>query len=90
MQVPKFFISRRVVAAYGQSDRGSLLDLLNDAVRAYVFGANTPAMIMCRALCEDVLKQYYGLEISKDRRGYGPPLSKIIILAEKYTIGLNN
>ena len=38
---------------------------------------------MCRAVCEDVLKQHFGLLIQKDRRGYGPKLRKIIILAEE-------
>ena len=67
---------------YGHSERGSQFDLLNDAVRAYVFGAFTAAIAMCRAVCEEVLKKHYGLEIQKDRRGYGPSLSTIIILAE--------
>lgn len=82
-QVPDFFIPRHVLDRYGRSERGSMFDLLNDAVRAYVFGAPTAAIAMCRAVCEEVLKKHYGLETQKDRPGYGPSLGKIIILAEK-------
>ena len=38
---------------------------------------------MCRAVCEDVLKQHFGLPIPKNRRGYGPDLGELIKLAEK-------
>ncbi len=82
-QVPHIFVPRHVLDRYVRSESGSIFELLNDAVRAYVFGAPIAAMAMCRAVCEEVLKQYFGLEIPKDRRGYDPPLSKIIILAEE-------
>jgi len=45
---------------YGSSEKGSLLRLLDDAVRAYVFGAPAAAIAMCRAALETVLKRHYG------------------------------
>jgi hypothetical protein len=37
-----------------------LLHLLDDAVRAYVFGAPAAAIAMCRSALEMVLKRHYG------------------------------
>ena len=82
-KVPNFFVPLHVIESYGHPECRSLIRLLNDAVGAYVFGAHTAAIAMCRAVCEDVLKQCFGLEIQLDTRGYGPQLSKIIILAEE-------
>ncbi|MCH7932261.1 MAG: hypothetical protein IH906_08665 [Proteobacteria bacterium] len=59
-QVPHIFVPRHVSAAYGRSERGSLFHLLNDAVRAYVFGVPLAAIVMCRAVCEMVHKKHYG------------------------------
>jgi len=45
---------------HGLTDKGSLNDLLNDAVRAYVCGAPAAAIAICRAALEMVLKRHYG------------------------------
>jgi hypothetical protein len=45
---------------YGQTEKGSLYDLINDAVRAYLCGAPAAAIAMCRAALEIVLKGHYG------------------------------
>ncbi len=82
-QVPHFFIPRHVLDRYGRSERGSLSHLLNDAIRAYVFGVPTAAIVMCRTVYEEFVKKHLGLEIQKNKKGYYPPLHKIIILAEK-------
>jgi hypothetical protein len=42
------------------SEKGSLLHLLDDGVRAYVFGAPAASVAMCRAALEMVLKRHYG------------------------------
>lgn len=82
-QVPHFFIPQHVLDRYGRSERGSLSRLLNDAIRAYVFGVPTAAIVMCRTVYEEFLKKHLGLEIPKNKKGYYPPLAKIIVLAEK-------
>jgi hypothetical protein len=59
-EVPVIFMPTRVSNRYGASDKGSLLHLLDDAIRAYVFGAPAAAITMCRAALETVLKRHYG------------------------------
>ena len=39
--------------------RAGLLDLLRNAVDAHLVGAHAAAVVMCRAVCEKVLKEYY-------------------------------
>ena len=58
--VPIIFTPSHVSNRYGQTEKGSLNDLMNDAVRAYVFGAPAAAIAMCRAALEKVLKKHYG------------------------------
>lgn len=59
-KVPVVFMPAHVANHYRDSDKGSLPDLLDDAVRAYVFGATAAAIAMCRATLETVLKRHYG------------------------------
>ncbi|MGH7037390.1 MAG: hypothetical protein ACREE4_12325 [Stellaceae bacterium] len=59
-RVPVVFMPAHVSNRYGASTKGSLLHLLDDAVRAYVFGAPAAAIAMCRAALETVLKRHYG------------------------------
>jgi hypothetical protein len=59
-RAPVIFMPAHVSNRYGASDRGSLLHLLDDAVRAYIFGAPAAAIAMCRAALEMVLKRHYG------------------------------
>ncbi len=82
-QAPHFFIPQHVLDRYGRSERGSLIHLLDDAVNAYVFGVPTAAIAMCRAVLEEFMKKHLGLELQKNKKGYYPPLHKIISLAEK-------
>ncbi len=89
-KVPHFFIPRHVLDRYGRSERGSLSHLLNDAIRAYVFGVPTAAIVMCRTVYEEFLKKHLGLEIPKNKKGFAPKLSKIIVLAEKNSSGLDH
>ena len=56
----------------------SLVELLDDATRAYVFGLPAAAISMCRAVCERVLKEFYFYD-SERNNGLG----KLAILAEK-------
>ncbi len=67
-----------VVNRYGASEKGSLLHLLDDTIRAYVFGAPAAAIAMCRAALEVVLKQHY----LPDQQN-NSDLSDLIILADK-------
>lgn len=59
-QAPVIFMPAHVSNRYGASDKGSLPHLLDDAVRAYVFGAPAAAFAMCRAAFEMILKRHYG------------------------------
>ena len=58
-RVPVVFMPAHVSNHYGASDKGSLSYLLDDAVRAYVFGAPAAAIAMCRAAYETVRKEHY-------------------------------
>jgi|SRR5579863_2456878 len=77
-KVPVVFMPAHVSNRYGASDKGSLLHLLDDAVRAYVFGAPAAAIAMCRAALETVLKRHYG-HGEWERAG----LEKVVSLASK-------
>lgn len=68
------FVPPHVAAAHGPEEMGGLFDLLNEAHKAFVFGAHGAAIAMCRALTEIVLVKHYGL-------GEGD-LKDVIILAE--------
>lgn len=76
---PMVFVPKHVSDKHGLTEKGSLFDLLSDAVRAFVFGAPTASIAMCRAIWELVLKKHYGLDIETD----SPSLAKDIVpLAE--------
>jgi hypothetical protein len=76
--VPVIFMPAHVSNRYGANDKGSLFHLLDDAVRAYVFGAPAAALAMCRAALETVLKRHYG-HGEWERAG----LEKVVSLASK-------
>jgi hypothetical protein len=69
------FVPPHVAAAHGPEEKGGLFDLLNEAYKAFVFGAHGAAIAMCRALTETVLVKHYGLTSSE--------LKDVIVLAEK-------
>jgi hypothetical protein len=73
-RTPVIFMPSHVSNRHGD-EKGSLYDLLNDAVRAYVFGATAASMAMCRAVMEKVLKDHYV------RNHAGLDLAEIIALA---------
>lgn len=56
--LPAVLISERVSKRYGV-ETGSLSDLLDDAIRAYICGAPAAAIAMCRAVLELLLKEHY-------------------------------
>jgi hypothetical protein len=48
-ELPVILMPIHVSNRYGASDKGALVHLLDDAVRAYVVGAPAAALAMCRA-----------------------------------------
>jgi hypothetical protein len=58
--VPVVFMPAHVSNQHGVTEKGSLFDLLDDAVRAFVAGAPAAAIAMCRAALELVLRRHYG------------------------------
>lgn len=85
--VPNVFMPAHVSNQHGR-EKGSLLHLLDDAVRAFVAGAPAAAIAMCRAALEIVLKKHYGLDVTYTKKNGDTrekPLGELIILAsEKY------
>lgn len=55
--------------------------LLNQAMRAYVFGLPEAAMAMCRAVSELVLRRYY--TTTGDEEAEGRKLGALIVIAER-------
>jgi hypothetical protein len=90
--VPVFFMPAHVANKHGD-EKGSLNDLLSDAIRAYVAGAPAAAIAMCRAALELVLKELYlpddHTETNKKGELWDKPLGKLIVLAEKRYDHLN-
>ena len=76
--VPITFMPSHISKKVGQTEKGSLDDLLNDAVRAFVCGAPAAAIGMCRAALEMVLKRHYGKDAWDDLK-----LADIIALASR-------
>ncbi len=68
------FLPPHVSNASGASSPKSPTRLLDQAVRAYVFGAPAAAIGMCRALMEEVLRSHYRIEAED--------LEKVIAIAE--------
>lgn len=86
-RVPVVFMPAAVSNAHG-SEKGSLHDLLDDAVRAYVCGAPAAAMAMCRAALEQTLKTHYlsrsdYIYKTKKNEDREKGLRELISLAEK-------
>jgi hypothetical protein len=77
-KVPVVFMPAHVSNQYGASDKGSLLHLLDDAVRAYVCGAPAAAILPYRAALETVLRGHYGHGQWKDVK-----LGKLLVLASQ-------
>lgn len=83
--LPIFFIPGHIVAKHTPAEKGGLYELLDNAIRAYVFGATLASVAMCRATLELVLKRHYRLEYQyKDERGRTREegLGQLIVLAE--------
>jgi hypothetical protein len=59
-RLPVVFMPAHVSNLDGTGKKGSLQHLIDDAMRAYVFGVPCAAIAMCRAALEMVLKRYYG------------------------------
>ena len=84
--VPVTFIPSHVSNLHGLAERGSLYDLIDDAVRAYVFGSPVAAIATCRMVLETVLKQHYGLDyqfVDKKGRTRDKGLGELVILADR-------
>ncbi|MGJ3261513.1 MAG: hypothetical protein ACFE0S_18070 [Rhodospirillales bacterium] len=86
--VPIVFMPDHVSIKHSVNDRGSIHELLSDAVRAYVFGASAACIFACRATLEAILKEHYELDYQYiDGRGRtrDKGLAELIVLAdEKY------
>jgi hypothetical protein len=84
--VPPFFMPARVSNRHGD-EKGSLNDLLDDAIRAYICGAPAAAIAMCRAALELVLKEHYFPKDHQYRDKNGKlrdkPLGELIVLADE-------
>jgi hypothetical protein len=77
-KVPITFMPAHVSNKHGQTEKGSLYDLIDNAVRAYVCGAPAAAIAICRAALEMVLNDHYG----KGQWGK-VKLGKMIVLASQ-------
>jgi len=68
-KVPPLFIPSHVSNKYGLTEKGSLFELLNDAIRAYIAGAPAASIAMCRAGLEMMLRDHYlrGKATTKDK-----------------------
>jgi hypothetical protein len=84
--LPPFFMPAAVSDQHGR-EKGSLNDLLNDAIRAYVCGAPAAALALCRASLEVLLKKHYlphdHQRVDKNGKFKDKPLDDLIILAER-------
>lgn len=58
-KIPPIFVPPVVSNSYGQTEKSSLYELLNDAIRAFVAGAQAASIAMCRAVLEMVLQDHY-------------------------------
>ena len=86
-KVPHVFMPTQVAQQQQMSHSGSLIELFDDAVRAYVCGSLAAAFAICRALLETVLKQSYlpGEFTERDQLGRerNIPLSRLLALARR-------
>jgi len=77
---PELFIPEHMLS----SNISSIVELYNEAVRAFIFGLSVASVAMCRALMEHILKKHYHIQ--------GADLENIISIAEKkhdFLKGLN-
>lgn len=77
-KLPRALIPTHVTRPAGTATRDGLVELLDDATKAYVFGLPAAAVAMCRAVCERVLKEFY---FGDDERE--DTLGNLVFLAEK-------
>lgn len=79
-EIPNFFVPTHVSNKHGLTARVGLYGQLNDAIRAYVAGAPSASIAMCRSILETILKDHYIQSNERDIR-----LSDLIVMAdEKY------
>jgi len=87
--IPTIFMPAHVSNMHGSGKRGSLFELLDDATKAFVFGAPAAAIAACRAALEMVLKQHYEIEYrfqDKNGKTREKGLGELILVAdEKYS-----
>lgn len=76
-RIPAVFVPSHVSDRHGLTEKGSLYDLFDEAVRAYIAGAPAAAVAMCRALLEMVLRDHY----LRGPDGQGGDLHGVINLA---------
>lgn len=76
-RIPAIFVPSHVSDRHGLAEKGSLYDLFDEAVRAYIVGAPAAAVAMCRALLEMVLRDHY----LRGPDGQGGDLHGVINLA---------
>jgi hypothetical protein len=75
-KTPYFQIPKRVSDKHGNGT-GSFYDLLYAGYKAYVFGLFAPSIVMCRAVCEEVLKKHYSFDWNNDD-GKQKPLMTVV------------
>jgi len=77
-KLPRTLIPSHMERTASANGYDGLVDLLDDATKAYVFGLPAAAIAMCRAVCERVLKEYYFCDDQKEES-----FGKLEFLAEK-------
>ncbi len=77
-RLPRALIPTHVETSASTRGGDGLIDLLDDATKAYVFGLPAAAIAMCRAVCELVLRDFYF-----DGDGKEEALGRLAYLAEK-------
>ena len=83
-KLPRALIPRHVSDNSASGSGDPLLELLSNAINAYLFGAYAAAIVVCRAVCEKVLKEHYLDEREyRDADGRNEPLKQLIYLAEE-------
>ena len=87
-EVPVILIPAAVSNKHGE-EKGSLTELLDGAVRAYICGAPAAAIALCRAILEMVLKDHYITDpkdrtrVDKSGKVRDKGLGDLILTAEK-------
>lgn len=71
LAAPELFIQPHVA----QTEESPIVELYNEAVKAYVFGCKIASVAMCRALMEYILKKHYNVQ--------GKDLENIIAIGEQ-------